>query len=69
MIAAAGREWWNSITKAYPYLSIMHELYHAPRGHWENIYANNHLTGLGMPRPRLGGIACFDLRNQNQDTC
>lgn len=26
----------------------MHEVYHAPKGHWENIYVNNHLTGLGM---------------------
>jgi hypothetical protein len=27
----------------------MHEVYHAPKGHWENIYANNHLTGIGKP--------------------
>ncbi len=27
----------------------MHEVYHAPKGHWENIYANSHLTGIGMP--------------------
>ncbi|GAB1317880.1 Monooxygenase [Madurella fahalii] len=39
-------DWWNSVTKSYPYLSIMHEVYHAPKGHWENIYGNNHITGI-----------------------
>lgn len=40
-------DWWNSITKSHPYLSIMHEVYQAPKNHWENIYINNHLTGIG----------------------
>ncbi|KAL2256726.1 hypothetical protein VTK26DRAFT_1222 [Humicola hyalothermophila] len=39
-------DWWNNVTKTFPYLSIMHEVYHAPKGHWENIYANCHLNGL-----------------------
>jgi hypothetical protein len=40
-------EWWNRITKSHPHLSIMHEVYQAPKHHWENIYINNHLTGIG----------------------
>lgn len=48
MVDNLDRDWWNNVTKEYPYLSIMHEMYHAPKGHWENIYANNHLTGLCM---------------------
>lgn len=39
--------WWNGITKTHPHLSISHEVYHAPRGCWENIYVNYHLTGIG----------------------
>jgi hypothetical protein len=39
--------WWNDITKSHPHLSIMHEVYQAPKDHWENVYINNHLTGIG----------------------
>jgi hypothetical protein len=39
--------WWNNITKSHPHLSIMHEVYQAPKNHSENIYINNHLTGIG----------------------
>jgi hypothetical protein len=39
--------WWNNITKSHPHLSIMHEVYQAPKNQWENIYINNHLTGFG----------------------
>jgi hypothetical protein len=42
-----GWDWWNRMTKDHPHLSIMHEVYHAPKGHWENIFINNHLTGIG----------------------
>ncbi|KAJ5128650.1 hypothetical protein N7448_002369 [Penicillium atrosanguineum] len=52
-------EWWNKITKSHPHLSIMHEVYQAPKNHWENIYINNHLTGIvaatqSIFRPRAG---------------
>ncbi|KAL4891426.1 hypothetical protein BDV59DRAFT_182636 [Aspergillus ambiguus] len=43
-------KWWNTITKVHPHLSIMHEVYHAPKGHWENIYINNHLVGVSAIR-------------------
>ncbi|OJJ48537.1 hypothetical protein ASPZODRAFT_14668 [Penicilliopsis zonata CBS 506.65] len=38
--------WFTSISRRYPHLSIMHETYVAPKGHHENIYVNNHRTGL-----------------------
>ncbi|KAK4445364.1 hypothetical protein QBC34DRAFT_413389 [Podospora aff. communis PSN243] len=46
-------DWWNGITKAHPHLSIMHEVYHAPKGHWENIFINNHLTGIANTVSRV----------------
>lgn len=53
-----GWEWWNNISKTHPHLSIMHEMYHAPKKHWESIYVSSHLTGLGEyiydPLFRLG---------------
>ncbi|ODM23776.1 hypothetical protein SI65_01365 [Aspergillus cristatus] len=42
--------WWNSITRTHPHLSISHEVYHAPKGCWENIYVNYHLTGIANMR-------------------
>lgn len=36
--------WWNRNTKTHPHLSIYHEVYHAPAGHWENIYVNSHAS-------------------------
>ncbi|KAK1753167.1 hypothetical protein QBC47DRAFT_348657 [Echria macrotheca] len=46
-------DWWNKITKDHPHLSIMHEVYHAPKGHWENIYVNNHPTGIANTVARV----------------
>ncbi|KAK0654794.1 hypothetical protein B0T16DRAFT_395685 [Cercophora newfieldiana] len=48
-----GWGWWNKITKSHPYISIMHEVYHAPKGHWENIFINNHLTGIANTVSRV----------------
>ncbi|KAL7796082.1 hypothetical protein V8C37DRAFT_373076 [Trichoderma ceciliae] len=42
-----GWNWWSSITDSHPHLSIMHELYSAPKKNWENIFINYHLTGIG----------------------
>ncbi|KAK4494879.1 hypothetical protein PRZ48_014235 [Zasmidium cellare] len=39
-------EWWNRSIKEVPHLSIWHETYHVPKGHWENIYINSHLGGV-----------------------
>ncbi|KAM3424173.1 hypothetical protein BST61_g11284 [Cercospora zeina] len=38
--------WWNKTTKQYPHLSIFHETYHVPKGHYESIYINSHASGL-----------------------
>jgi len=40
-------DFWNQLTKTHPHLSIMHEVYEAPKKNWENIFINNHQTGLG----------------------
>ncbi|KAF2162753.1 hypothetical protein M409DRAFT_26991 [Zasmidium cellare ATCC 36951] len=39
-------DWWNRTVKQNPHLSIWHETYHVPKGHWENIYVNSHLSGI-----------------------
>ncbi|EYE99719.1 monooxygenase fmaE [Aspergillus ruber CBS 135680] len=59
--------WWNGVTKTHPHLSISHEVYHAPRGCWENIYVNYHLTGIGnmradMKSPEEGVRPIVDAR-------
>jgi hypothetical protein len=41
-----GWDWWNRIVKSHPHLSIFHEVYHAPKGHWENIYINSPRAGI-----------------------
>lgn len=38
--------WWNKNVKKHPHLSISHEIFDAPRGNWESIYINSHLSGL-----------------------
>lgn len=39
-------DWWYNTIKEPAHLSIWHEIYHAPKGHWESIYANSHPTGI-----------------------
>ena len=39
-------DWWNRTVKQHPHLSIFHEIFEAPKGHWENIYVNSHPSGL-----------------------
>ena len=39
-------DWWNRHVKQYPHLSIFHETYHVPKGHWESIYVNSHASGI-----------------------
>lgn len=67
--------WWNSITKSHPHLSIMHEVYHAPKKQWENIFVNNHLTGIGKSiqdpyyLAPYAGISRPELISTTQPTC
>ena len=37
-----------ALSFAPPHLSIYHEAYHAPSGHWESIYVNARPTGIGQ---------------------
>ncbi|KAJ9669574.1 hypothetical protein H2201_000441 [Coniosporium apollinis] len=48
-----GWEWWNKNLRKLPHLSIWHEVFAAPAGHWEGIYANSHATGLGATAIRV----------------
>lgn len=36
------------LTKKFPYMGVMHETYHSPKGSWETIYDNVPPLGLGM---------------------
>ena len=42
----AGMDWWNAF-KGHPDIGIMHEVYSAPKFHWETIYHNFRPFGLG----------------------
>ena len=42
-----GWAWWNRTAEQHPQLGIMHEVYAAPHGHWENIYVNFKPFGMG----------------------
>lgn len=42
--------WWNKNVKRWSHMSIYHETYQVPRGNWETIYVNTHLTGLPSSR-------------------
>lgn len=41
-----GWNWFNKHTKAFPHLSIWHETYQVPKGSWESIYINSHISGI-----------------------
>lgn len=43
----AGWEWFERTTKTHPHLSMMHEVYALPKGHWENVYTNFTPFGMG----------------------
>ncbi|KAI5362866.1 hypothetical protein Slin15195_G102470 [Septoria linicola] len=38
--------WWNKNVKNMPHISIWHETYHVPAGHYESIYVNSHISGI-----------------------
>ncbi|KAI4129406.1 MAG: hypothetical protein LQ338_002246 [Usnochroma carphineum] len=44
----AGWNWWNRTIKDHGHMGIMHEVYAAPKGHWENIYVNFRPFGMGQ---------------------
>lgn len=41
-----GWNWWNRTVKEHSHISIFHEVFEAPRGHWENIYVNSAVSGI-----------------------
>jgi hypothetical protein len=48
----AGWDWYNAF-KGHPHIDIMHEIYSAPVGNWENIYHNFRPFGMGNALPHL----------------
>lgn len=68
---SAGVNWWNKTIKEHRDISIMHEVYEAEPGHWENIYENYWPASFGMlsssfsflvefMRNMLGVVLCTD---------
>ncbi|KAL4944123.1 hypothetical protein BDV06DRAFT_233856 [Aspergillus oleicola] len=51
----AGWDWWNRTAKEHPDISIMHEVYEAAPGKWENVYMNYKPTGLATAVVELSG--------------
>ncbi|KAL2871652.1 monooxygenase fmaE [Aspergillus lucknowensis] len=45
-----GWDWWNRTAREHPDISIMHEVYEAPAGCWENVYENYRPVGLATAR-------------------
>jgi hypothetical protein len=42
-----GWNWWNKTEAQHAHLGIWHEIFVAPKGHWESIYINSQPLGLG----------------------
>jgi hypothetical protein len=55
----------NYEKKKYPNMGIMHETYHAPKGHWETIYDNMPPWGLGKSK----GFYYVNIMLQKSLTC
>lgn len=48
-----GWDWWNRTMKEHPHLAIYHETYHVPKGNWESIYVNSHISGINSTTHRI----------------
>lgn len=48
-----GWQWYNKTIKEHPHLAIWHEVFRAPSGNWESIYANSAPTSLAATRHRI----------------
>ena len=60
-------DWWNRTVHEHPYLGIMHEVYAAPPGAWENTNINFVPFGIGK---RLILIKCYCFhRGQHRFRC
>ena len=46
-------DWWNKNVKKHPHISIYHETYHVPKGHWESIHVNSHISGLNTTAHKI----------------
>ncbi|MCJ1462829.1 hypothetical protein MMC07_001432 [Pseudocyphellaria aurata] len=57
-----GWNWWNGTVREHPHLGIMHEVYAAPPGAWENIYVNFVPFGMGESSRVLYSLFFTPLR-------
>ncbi|GFF36340.1 hypothetical protein IFM58399_04518 [Aspergillus lentulus] len=46
-------KWYHSTVKDYPHLSIWHETFHSPAGHWETVYGGSAPTLMGRTTYRV----------------
>jgi hypothetical protein len=53
----------NWIAGKYPYVGVMHETYHAPKGHHEELYGNYRRWGLGKLSPFVPQQVCLKSAN------
>jgi heme-degrading monooxygenase HmoA len=53
-----GWAWWNKNVEKFSHLSIYHEIFVAPKGHWETIYINSDpmlMAGVTVPLKKKDG--------------
>lgn len=50
-----GWNWYNKHIHDYPHMSIYHEMFVVPKGHWESIYVNSEPMLMGAMRVPLKG--------------
>lgn len=60
-----GWDWWNKTYNQHSHLSIYHEVYHVPKGHWESIRVNSHLSGLNSTTFKIWDKESGEERWQN----
>ncbi|KAK3678128.1 hypothetical protein LTR78_002223 [Recurvomyces mirabilis] len=48
-----GWDWWNKDYQKMPHISIYHEIYSVPKGNWESIYINSHLSGINSTKFKI----------------
>ena len=62
----AGWDWFNRTIKTHPRLSMMHEVYVLPSGHWENIYKNFAPFSMGRWMTSRCGLIANQMTGQTK---
>jgi hypothetical protein len=48
-----GWKWWHKGISKFGHIGLMHEVFRAPKGHWEGVYVNYHPTGLAATSKKI----------------